>query len=160
VSPVAPSTSRCASFPACTRATALRPRWGGTSSGISVAAFDRRRCFAAPEHLTSISGSRAPSAQLPLEPGIRRSRVRIDAVCYNALPEFEVVFCHKIADALTTGIRRLGDRPGITQGLLNRIDAQIHGNDRASQFASDPQCADAWKASESYQFYGRSSAGS
>jgi hypothetical protein len=74
-------------------------------------------------------------------------------------PEFEVVFCHKIADAVSSGVRRLSERPGITQGLLHRIDAQIHGNDRASQFASDPQCVDAWKAAEGYQFYGRNSAG-
>jgi hypothetical protein len=77
-------------------------------------------------------------------PGVSRNRNRIDAICNDGEPEREIVFRQRVCDAITGIIHRLDSRLRIAQGLLNRVDPQVHGIDFTRELAGDTRFPYAW----------------
>jgi hypothetical protein len=68
---------------------------------------------------------------------VHASRVSLSGLTESATtvrPEAEVVLRDRVADAIARIIKRLADRPEVSDGLLNRVNAQIHRTELTSQF--------------------------
>jgi hypothetical protein len=70
-------------------------------------------------------------------PCVSRNRNWIDTIRNDGEPEREIVFCHRVCDAITGIIHRFDWRRRIAKGLLNRVDPQVHGIDFSRELASD-----------------------
>jgi hypothetical protein len=70
-------------------------------------------------------------------PRIARELKWINGVRNHGAAEAEVVLRDRVADAIARIIKRLVDCPEISDGLLNRVDAQIHRTEPTSQFPSN-----------------------
>ena len=107
----------------------------------------RRRCSIRSEHLTSISTALtralfATSTQAP------RAGKRIDRIGHYAASDAEVVLGNRVTDEISNIVERRRDGSRIPQGLLDRIDAQVHRSDLTSQFAGDHRFSGSRKSTE------------
>ena len=57
------------------------------------------------------------------DPSIPGNLKRIHGICYHASTEAEVVLGDRVADAIAHIVKRFTDLTGISDGLLNRVDA-------------------------------------
>jgi hypothetical protein len=87
-------------------------------------------------------------------PGGARDGERVDAVGDHGAAEPQIVGRDRIGDPIAGVIHRAAVRTGVTQRLLDRIDAQVHGADLASERARERGLADARRAAEDDQHRG------
>ena len=82
------------------------------------------------------------------DPGIPPAGKRIDRIGHHGASDAEVVLGNRVTDAISNIVERLRDGSGIAQGLLDRIDAQVHRSDLTSQFAGNRRFSGSRKSTE------------
>jgi hypothetical protein len=82
------------------------------------------------------------------DPGIPRAGKGIDRIGHYGASDAEVVLGNRVTDAISNIVERLRDGTGVPQGLFDRIDAQVHRSDLASQFADDYRFSGSRKSTE------------
>jgi hypothetical protein len=87
-------------------------------------------------------------------PGGARGGDRVDAVGDHGAAEPQIVGRDRLGDPVAGLIHRAAVRTGVAQRLLDRIDAQVHGADLASERPRERRLADARRAAEDDQHRG------
>jgi hypothetical protein len=82
------------------------------------------------------------------EPSIASKRKWINRVCNHCSTDAEIVLGDRITDTIPSVIESFADRSGFPDGLLNRVDTQMHGTELASQFSGNHRLSSAWKAAK------------
>src|SRR6266581_2254981 len=71
------------------------------------------------------------------DPSVARELKWIDRVRNHSSTETEIVLGDRVANTIPRIVERLAEHSGIPDGLLDRVDAEIHGTDLMGQLPGD-----------------------
>src|ERR1700732_1435941 len=78
------------------------------------------------------------------DPGVASQRKRIHRVGNHRSTDSEVVLGNRVANAVPCIVERLVNHPGRPDGLLDRIDTQMHGTDLAGELPGYSRLSGPW----------------
>ena len=131
------SITMCSRFHGSYSRAATSCHVGSINPSMSATLFSTRcRCCLGSEQMISTSMHSAPDRSATSVQESRGNLNRIHRVGDHGSTEAEIVLCNGVADSIAQVVERLVYHAGISDGLLNRVDAQIRPTQVISQFLS------------------------